>query len=122
MDARRWSGPLYAVGSIAVVVGTLDPLEGSVLILAGTAVVMGAVLLGRSPRREVVYWLWTLALIAIGVGVMFGFSAVGGFGGRTGRSMWWALTILPYPVGWFLAMRAIVLKIIARWKMRHAPA
>jgi 4-hydroxybenzoate polyprenyltransferase len=31
---------------------------------------------------------------------LFGLSAVGGFGGTTGRSAWWAVLILPYLAGW----------------------
>lgn len=39
-------------------------------------------------------------LAAGGVGWLFILSAMGGFGGDTGRGAWWALTILPYPIGW----------------------
>jgi hypothetical protein len=33
-------------------------------------------------------------------------SSKGGFGGTTGLSVWWASTLLPYPVGWFIALVA----------------
>jgi hypothetical protein len=36
--------------------------------------------------------------------VMAGMSALGGIGGDTGRSYWWALLFLPYPVGWIMAL------------------
>lgn len=51
-----------------------------------------------------VYWTWAFILITVGVAVLFGFSAVGGIGGQTGRSMWWGLLMLPYPVGWLMAL------------------
>jgi hypothetical protein len=31
-------------------------------------------------------------------------SSFGGLGGRTGHSMWWALLLVPYPVGWLLGL------------------
>ncbi len=122
MSTGKWSGALFVIGSIAIVIGTLDPMEGSVLILAGSAVVLTSVVMGKAPRPEAVYWLWTFMLIAVGVGALFGWSSVGGIGGRSGHSMWWGLTMLPYPVGWFLAMRAIVVKIINKWRTRRAAA
>ncbi len=122
MKARRWATVLFVSGSIAIVAGILDPMEGSVVIAAGAAVALAGIFLGRRPRREAIYWLWTFLLIAAGVGAMFAWSSVGGFGGRTGRSMWWALTILPYPVGWVMAVRAIVHSIINHWKAGHATA
>jgi hypothetical protein len=60
--------------------------------------------------------LWAFILIAVGVGVMFEVSSIGGFGGNTGRSMWWALTILPYPVGWFMGLVGIILSLIEFFK------
>ena len=39
-------------------------------------------------------------LIALGVGALWGLSELGGFGGTSGRSNWWALLLLPYLIGW----------------------
>lgn len=87
MKASRWPGVLFVIGSIAVFIGTLDPMEGSVLILAGAAVALVSVWLGGRPRHEMKYWLWTFLSIAVGVGALFGWSNVGGIGGRSGHSM-----------------------------------
>ena len=122
MNAHRWAGLLFIIGSIAIFVGTLDPMEGSVLILGGSAVALVSVWLGREPRTEVKYWLWTFGSIAVGVAALFGWSAVGGFGGKSGHSVWWALTLLPYPIGWWYAVRAIVRRGIGSWRARHAAA
>ena len=35
---------------------------------------------------------------------MFGMSALGGVGGTSGRSIWWILLCLPYPIGWVLGL------------------
>jgi len=98
----RWSRILAVVGFVVVLLGALDPLEGSLLILPGTGLLALAAWLGRSRYRTLLYW--SFALVAVGVGVMWGLSAVGGLGGSTGRSMWWALLLLPYPVGWVMAV------------------
>ena len=122
MTADRWSKVLFVIGSVAILVGTLDPMESSIVIMAGSAVLLASVVVGKSPRPVVVYWTWTLVLIAVGVGTLFAWSSVGGLGGRTGHSMWWGLTMLPYPIGWFMAVRAIVRSIIDSWRARHAVA
>ena len=72
-----------------MLLGTLDPLEGSLLILPGSgSVALGMYLSGRD-RRTVPYWTWAFILIAVGVGAMFALSAVEGIGGKSGHSMWW---------------------------------
>jgi hypothetical protein len=120
---NRWPAVLYVIGCIAILAGTLDPMEGSVLILAGAAVILGSVFAGKRPRAERMYWLRTFLLIAVGVGALWGWSAVGGIGGRTGRSMWWMVTMLPYPVGWWMAIGAMVRKGLKSWRgRRHVPA
>ena len=87
-----------------MVVGTLDPMEGSLLILPGSGLVALGTFLGGSDRWTVLYWVWAFILIAGGVGALFGLSALGGIGGTSGRSMWWGLLILPYPIGWLMAL------------------
>jgi len=85
-----------------MLVGAVDPLEGSLVILAGIAIVTVGALLSKSPHRR---WLsWSFVLVAVGVAAIWGLSAVGGFGGRTGRSYLWGLTLLPYPVGWIMGL------------------
>lgn len=93
---------LIIVGLVTMVIGLIDPLEGSLVILPGTALAALGAGLGRASHRTLLYWGFTL--VAVGVAAMWGMSAVGGIGGATSRSMWWALTLLPYPVGWVLSL------------------
>jgi len=119
MNARLlWSRILTFVGGLAMLLGTLDPLEGSLLILPGSGMVALGVFLGRKPRPTVLYWAWAFGLMAVGVAALFGLSAVGGFGGTSGLSNWWGVLILPYPVGWLMALVGGVIALIRFFKAR----
>ena len=117
-----WSRILKVVGGIAMLVGTLDPLEGSLLILPGSGMVALGVYLGGKDRRTVLYWAWVFILIAVGVGALFGLSAVGGFGGKSGRSMWWGLLLLPYAVGWLMALVGGVVALVRFFSTKRRAA
>ena len=99
-DLRRWSKLVGVVGGVSLVVGSFDPIEGSALILPGSALLALGSYLGREDHRTVAYRTWSFILVALGVGALFGLSAIGGVGGNSGRSTWWVLLILPYLVGW----------------------
>ena len=120
MNTRRpWSRILVIVGGIAMLVGALDPLEGSLVILAGSGLVTLGMFLGNTERSLLNYWIWISLLIAVGVGALFGLSAIGGFGGTSGRSMWWGVPILPYPVGWIMGIVSLSTRLIKSLRHRH---
>ncbi len=101
MNARMvWSRVLLVVGGLAMLVGAIDPMEGSLLILPGSGLVALGTYLGQAERWLIAFRVGVFILIAIGVGALFGLSAVGGIGGRSGHSLWWGLLILPYLIGW----------------------
>ena len=111
---RKWCRVLVVVGLLAILIGAIDPLEGSLVILPGAGLLAFAGWLGSNRHRR---WLYAaFAAVALGVGVMFAMSAMGGIGGTTGRSMWWALLLLPYPAGWIMALVGAILSL------REAPA
>jgi hypothetical protein len=98
-----WARWLVVAGLAAMVLGALDPLEGSLVIVPGTGLAALGAFLGRSRRR--VFSYWALLLVAIGVAALVGVSAVGGLGDGTGRSLWWAvLVVVPYAAGWLLGI------------------
>ena len=68
------------------------------------------------------YWTWAFILIAVGVAAMFALSAVGGIGGKSGHSMWWGMLILPYPVGWLMALAGGVAGLVRFFKGRGQTA
>jgi hypothetical protein len=99
-----WSRILIIVGGIAMLVGAIDPMEGSFLILPGSGLFALGTYLGQRERRSIAYRVWVFILIAIGVGAAWGLTAIGGFGGTSGRSMWWGVLILPYLIGWSMGI------------------
>jgi len=123
MNARTlWSRILKVVGGIAMVLGTLDPMEGSLLILPGSGMVALGIYLGGKGRRTVLYWTWAFILIAVGVAALFGLSAIGGIGSRSGHSMWWGVLILPYPIGWLMALAGGVVGLVRHFKAKGQAA
>ena len=78
--ARRPRG-LVIVGLVVMPIGMLDPLEGSVVIVAGSGIAAIGARLGKSRCRFLVYR--SFALIAIGVG---------GVAPLTGRPRWYSPT------------------------------
>lgn len=112
MDARRrWSRILFTTGGIAMLVGAIDPMAGSLLILPGSGLVALGTFLGQGERRLIAYRAWNFVLIAIGVGALWGLSMVGGIGGATGRTAWYGVLILPYPIGWLWAFAGRNLRV-----------
>ena len=105
-----------------MLVGTVDPLEGSLLIMPGSGMIALGVYLGGKDRRTVLYWTWAFILIAVGVAALFGLSAIGGIGGKSGHSMWWGMLLLPYPVGWLMAVGGGVVGLVRLFKARRPAA
>ncbi len=98
-----WSRIVKIIGCIAMVLGTLRPVEGALLVLPGCGLVaLGTFLAGRE-RKTVVYWVWAFILMALGIGAFFGLKAWH-IGGTSGHSRWWAVLMLPYPAGWLMAL------------------
>ncbi len=100
---KRLSWFLILIGLIAMVIGAIDPLEGSVIILPGSALVALGALIGKVPRRKLLYWAF--GLTAFGIATMFVTSAFGGV------ARWWLLVFLPYPVGWIIEVIGAILSL-----------
>ena len=111
---RHYARWLVVAGLVLMVIGIIDPLEGSVVVLGGS--MLAALGAFRSQHRSRLSFT-AVALIAFGVSVMSGLSALGGVGGNTGRSVWWALLCLPYPIGWILGLISAASELR---KPRHA--
>jgi hypothetical protein len=103
---ERWGRGLFSLGAIAMLAGAVDPVEGSLAILPGSALMaLGASMAGME-RSAVRYGRVAFVLVAIGVGFLWGTSMRGGFGGPSGLSPGWGLLLVPYPVGWVMGVLA----------------
>ncbi len=119
MNTRiHWSPILVIVGGFAMLIGALDPLEGSIFILIGSALVVSGTYLSNSQRIMRLYWVWAFILITFGIAMMWTLTALGGIGGSTGRSGWWGLIILPYPIGWIMGMVSLIVRLVKFIKAR----
>jgi hypothetical protein len=117
-----WTRSLIGVGLICMAIGAIDPLEGSFLILFGTALATLGSIVGKSQYSRLLSW--SFALVAIGVGAMVALSASGGIGGSSGNPLWWGIFILPYPIGWAFGFISGGIAFIESWRFhaltRHA--
>lgn len=104
----NWKSIIFIIGVIALVLGFIDPLEGSVIIVAGSALIALSTQLTNDKHRKI--FLSSFLLILFGVFFMFYFSSLGGFGGSSILSWWWILLILPYPIGWLMSVILLIFK------------
>ena len=116
--ARAWSRVLEIVGLAGLLIGAIDPLEGSPIIVMGSGVAALAAILAKTRHRRLL--VWSFALVVAGVGAMWGLSALGGVGGDTGRSMGWGLLALPYAAVWIVGLIGAILTIVELMR-RPAP-
>ncbi len=112
MSRRLGSAILVWAGLLAMIGGAVDPLEGSLVILPGAGLVALGAWLGRSGFTRVL--AWAFVLVAVGVAVLFALSAAGGIGGPAGGPAWWAIALVPYPVGWGMAVIGAIRRLRER--------
>jgi hypothetical protein len=120
--SRGWRQALVLAGAVAFVVGLVDPMEGFVLILAGGGIVTYEAFRSGSRWRKVLGY--GLGLAVAGSIVMVVLTLMGGVGGSTDYSAWWALIALPYPIGGLVLLVGGVLEIadVLRTPREEPPA
>ena len=101
------SRTLVLVGLVLMLVGGLDPLEGSLAILVGSGIAALGAYLGHSPRRSIL--TAATSLVALGMAGMILLSLLGGIGGRSELSPWWGILLVPYVAGLILDVAGIAL-------------
>ena len=109
---------VYIIGILAVLIGAIDPLEGS-LVIVGGSLLLSILVYGRKDAFKKLFLLSTI-LIIIGVAIMFFLSSLGGFGGTSELSWAWGLFILPYPVGWLLTVVLLIIQAIRSIKNKRS--
>jgi hypothetical protein len=112
MKKINWTRIVFVVGVIALIAGAIDPLEGSVIIVAGSALIALATYLARGRYWKI--FLASFIMIVIGVAFMFYLSSLGGFGGESTLSWGWAALMIPYPIGWVMAIITLIIKAVKK--------
>lgn len=102
MLMQRWARSMLWIGVVGMLIALLDPMEGAFIALPFCAILSYAAHLSGSGYRRPLYW--ALGSMAVGVAILVALSLMGGIGGSTGRSMWWALLLVHYPLGWLAAL------------------
>jgi hypothetical protein len=97
-----WHYVLLVFGTFCMLLGAVDPLEGSVIILPGAAMVALEAFLGNSRHMRLL--ARASALVGLGIVALFALSAAGGIGGPSGLPVWTAVLLLPYPAGWVMGL------------------
>lgn len=106
----NWKKWLFITGIILLIAGALDPLEGSTLIVVGSG--LSAIATYLMKDRHWKLFLSAFIMIFLGVIFLFYFSSLGGFGGSSSLSVWWALLILSYPLGWLMELILLVIRML----------
>lgn len=109
-EKAKWTRIIYIIGVVVLIIGIINPLEGSVLIMVGSAFL--ALSTYVTSDRHFKIFTSSLIMIVIGVFFMFYFSSLGGFGGTSTLSWWWGLLILPYPIGWLTIITVLIRRAI----------
>jgi hypothetical protein len=105
---------MVIVGLLGMLIGAIDPLEGSVVILTAVTVAALGSFMGKGRHRSLM--LWSLAFVAVGVAALFVLSWFGGVGGPRGHSWWWAVVLVPYPIGWIMGLVGAILTLVEQFK------
>lgn len=116
MKNIKWTRVIYITGIVALIIGVIDPLEGSIVIAAGSLLIALATYLTHDRHRKL--FLLSSILIAIGVAFMIYLSSRGGFGGSSELTWWWGLLVLPYPIGWIMAIVLLIVRLTKGQKLK----
>lgn len=103
---------IYIIGIIALIIGVLDPLEGSVVIASGSALIALSTFITRDRHWKI--FLFSFIMIVTGVFFLFYLSSMGGFGGTSRLSWWWGMLILPYVVGWLVSVITLIIRAVKK--------
>jgi len=114
-EKTKWTRVIYIIGVIALIIGVLDPLEGSIVIASGSALVAFSTYLTHDRHWKT--FLLSLIMIAVGVFFLFYLSSLGGVGGNR-LSWWWGTLVLPYPLGWLIAIVLLIVRSVKRKKQQ----
>ena len=104
----NWIRIISIIGIVALIIGALDPMEGSVVIAAGSLMIAVTTYLKRDSHWKI--FAIAFMMIVIGVFFLFYLSSLGGFGGNSDLSWWYGILVLPYPTGWLMSIILLIFR------------
>jgi hypothetical protein len=115
-EKTKWTRVIFIIGVIALIIGLIDPLEGSIVIVSGSALISLSVCLTRDRHWKI--FLVSFIMILTGMFFLFYLSSLGGFGGNSELSWWFGLLILPYPIGWLISIVLLIVRAFYKPKQQ----
>ena len=103
----NWKKTLLITGVILFIVGMIDPLEGSVVIAAGSLMITIYTYMVNDRLKR--YFMIAFLLILFGIMSMFYLSAKGGIGEGALPKIWFVY-MAPYPIGWLMTIVLLIYK------------
>lgn len=108
-EKKKWIRVVFIIGVVALIIGVIDPLEGSVLISAGSTLIAFSTFISHDRHRK--FFLTTFIMIVFGVFFLFYLSTFGGFG-KGALSWWWGILVLPYPIAWLASIILLIVRVL----------
>ena len=103
---------LTVAGLVVMLLAVVIPLEGWPLVFAGCGLCTAAAYLAQSKRVKLIGG--GMALVAVGAVAMIVLTLFGGVGGTTGRSELLMLLVVPYPLGWVMALVGSLMMLVTK--------
>jgi hypothetical protein len=104
----KWTKVIFIIGAIAIILGIIDPMEGSIVIATGSFFIAFSTFVSRDHYRKI--FLVSAIMIIVGVLSMFYVSSLGGFDPK--HAWWWDVLILPYPLGWLISVITLIVMAV----------
>lgn len=102
----QWIRIIYIIGVVALIIGALDPMEGSVLIALGALLTTITTFIAKD--RHYRFFLVAGIMILFSVAMLWYVSALGGFDPK--KQWWWLIILIPYPVGWLMEIILLIVR------------
>lgn len=102
-EKTKWTRIVFITGVVLLIIGALDPMEGSVVIATGSALTAVSTYFTKDRHWKII--LASFIMIAFGVFFLWFFSSLGGF---PPLSWWWAPLMIPYPAGWIMIIVVLI--------------
>ncbi len=110
----KWTRVIIIIGVIALIIGAIDPMEGSIVIAVGCIFTSLATFLTHDRHHKI--FLAAAIMILVGVFSLWYVSSLGGFDPK--REWWWDVLILSYPIGWLISIIILIIRAFKKPKQQ----